>query len=175
MVDQFINTASNKRKDAYGGSVENRSRFAIEVSKKVAEAIGADRTGIRLSPYGVFNDMEIFDTVNETYEYLATELGKLKLAYIHIVDHSSQGAPEVPQLIKDKIKAAFKGNIIASGGLNKVKAENILKAEKGDLVAFGTPFIANPDLVYKMKNNAELNVPNPETFFTPGAEGYLDY
>ena len=175
LIDQFINTASNKRKDIYGGSIENRSRFAIEVSKKVADAIGADRTGIRISPYGVFNDMEIFESIDKTFEYLATELGKLNLAYIHIVDHSSQGAPEVPQKIKDTIKAAFKGSFIASGGLNLDKAEAILNEDKGDLVAFGVPFIANPDLVYRMKNNKGLNTPNPDTFFTPGIEGYLDY
>jgi N-ethylmaleimide reductase len=175
LIDQFINTASNKRKDTYGGSLENRSRFAIEVSKKVAEAIGADRTGIRLSPYGVFNDMEIFEMIDETFEYLATELRKLNLAYIHIVDHSSQGAPEVPQNIKDTIRAAFKGNFIASGGLNLDKAETVLSEGKGDLVAFGVPFISNPDLVYRMKNNIALNAPNPDTFFTSGIEGYLDY
>jgi len=175
LIDQFINTASNIRKDMYGGSIENRSRFAIEVSKKVADAIGGDKTGIRISPYGVFNDMEIFESVDETFEYLATELGKLNLAYIHIVDHSSQGAPEVPQLIKDKIRGAFKGTFIASGGLNLEKAETVLNDEKGDLVAFGVPFIANPDLVYRFKNNIELSNPNPDTFFTPGIEGYLDY
>lgn len=175
LIDQFINTASNKRKDMYGGSVENRTRFAIEVSKKVADAIGADRTGVRISPYGVFNDMEIFESVDETFEYLATELGKLNLAYIHIVDHSSQGAPEVPQNIKDRIKAAFKGSFIASGGLNLDKAETILNDGKGDLVAFGVPFIANPDLVYRFKNNIELSSPNPDTFFSAGIEGYLDY
>ncbi len=175
LIDQFINTASNKRKDTYGGSLENRSRFAIEVSKKVADAIGADRTGIRLSPYGVFNDMEIFEMIDETFEYLATELRKLNLAYIHIVDHSSQGAPEVPQNIKDTIRAAFKGNFIASGGLNLDKAETVLSEGKGDLVAFGVPFISNPDLVYRMKNNIVLNTPDPHTFFTAGIEGYLDY
>ncbi len=175
LVDQFINTATNKRTDAYGSSIENRSKFAIEVSKKVADAIGAERTGIRLSPYGVFNDMEIFDTVDETYEYLATALGKLKLAYIHIVDHSSQGAPEVPQHIKDTIKTAFNGTFIASGGLNFEKAETVLKEDKGDLVAFGVPFISNPDLVYRMKNNIALNAADPTTFFTASTEGYLDY
>ncbi|MFK5974550.1 MAG: alkene reductase, partial [Flavobacteriaceae bacterium] len=175
LIEQFINTASNIRKDNYGGSIENRSRFAIEVSKKVADAIGADRTGIRLSPYGVFNGMEIFESVDETFEYLATEIGKLNLAYIHIVDHSSQGAPEVPQRIKDTIKTAFKGDFIASGGLNLNKAETILKKDKGDLVAFGVPFIANPDLVYRFKNNKALSSPNPDTFFSAGIEGYLDY
>lgn len=175
LIEQFINTASNKRTDNYGGSFENRSRFALEVAEKVANAIGANKTGVRVSPYGVFNDMDIFDSVDETFEYLATELGKLNLAYIHVVDHSSQGAPEVPQKIKEAIKAAFNGTYIASGGLDLNKAEAILNANKGDLVAFGVPFIANSDLVSKMKNNIALNAPDPDTFFTPGIEGYLDY
>jgi len=175
LINQFINTASNKRKDTYGGSIKNRSRFALEVSKKIAEAIGADKVGIRLSPYGAFNGMEIYDNIDETYKYLATELGKLKLLYIHIVDLSSQGAPEVPQHIKDTIRESFKGNIIANGGLNLEEAAAILSREKADLVAFGRPFISNPDLVYRMKNKIALNEPNFDTFYTPGKEGYIDY
>ena len=175
LIDQFINTASNKRKDSYGGSIENRSRFALEVSLKVAAAIGPEKTGIRLSPYGVFNDMEIFEDVDETYKYLAIELGKLNLAYIHIVDHSSQGAPEVPQKIKNVIKSEFNNSIIASGGLDKDKAELLLQDDQGDLVAFGVPFIANPDLVSRMERALPLNLPNPDTFFSSGIEGYLDY
>ena len=153
LIDQFINTASNKRQDSYGGSVENRCRFALEVSKKVADAIGAERTGIRLSPYGVYNDMEIFDGLEDTYEYLAGELGKLNLRYIHIVDHSSQGAPEVAESVKAKIRNAFGKDVIASGGLDKEKAENILNENRGSLVAFGQAFLANPDLVYKLEND----------------------
>ena len=175
LVDQFINPTTNKRVDEYGGSVENRSRFALEVAEGISDAIGADKTSIRLSPYGTFNDMEHFDSLEETYEYLATELGKLNLAYIHIVDHSSQGAPEVPQSMKDKIKTAFNGTFIASGGLDKIKAEIILNEDKGDLVAFGVPFLANPDLVNKMKNDLPLNNPDFDTFYTPGEKGYTDY
>ena len=175
LIDQFINTASNKRRDAYGGSGENRSRFAIEAAQKVAEAIGAERTGIRLSPYGAFNDMEIFEGLEDTFEYLAGELGKLHLAYIHIVDHSSMGAPEVTESVKSKIKAAFGGTIIISGGLDKEKAEAALLEEKGELAAFGRPFLANPDLVYRMENDLELNPPDFATFYTPGEKGYTDY
>lgn len=175
LIDQFNNAGSNHRTDEYGGSTENRSRFALEVAKKISEAIGADKTGIRLSPFGVYNDMAIFDGLEEQFVYLATELGKLNLAYLHIVDHSSQGAPEVPQSIKDKMNEAFDGIFIASGGLNKEKAEGILNNGQGDLVAFGVPFLANPDLVERFKNNAELNAPDMGTFFTPGEKGYLDY
>lgn len=175
LIDQFINTASNRRQDEYGGSIENRSRFALEVASKVADAIGAERTGIRLSPYGVYNDMEIFENIEENYEYLATELDKLNLLYIHIVDHSSQGAPEVPESVKSIIRNAFGGDIIASGGLDKEKAEAILNENRGSLVAFGQAFLANPDLVYKFENDLPLNSPDYDTFFTPGEKGYLDY
>ncbi len=175
LIDQFINTASNKRTDEYGGSYKNRARFAIEVAQKVAEEIGSYRTAIRFSPYGVFNDAEIFDDVEETYEFLAGEMKKLELAYIHIVDHSSMGAPEVTQSVKDKIRNAFGGTIIASGGLDKEKAEAILNEGKGNLVAFGRPYLANPDLVYRLQNDIEFNQPDFSTFYTPGEKGYTDY
>ena len=175
LIEQFINPASNNREDEYGDSIENRSRFVLEVATKVIEAIGAESTGIRLSPYGVFNDMEIFDSVDETFEYIADQLGKMKLAYIHIVDHSSMGTPEVPESIKLKIKEAFNGPIIISGGLNKESAEKALNENKGDLAAFGRPFIANPDLVRRMKNDQELTEPDQDTFYSAGEEGYTDY
>jgi N-ethylmaleimide reductase len=175
LVDQFINTASNKRTDNYGGSVKNRARFAVEVAKAVSEAIGAEKTGIRFSPYGVFNDQEVFADVEETFEYLAGEMGKLNLMYIHIVDHSAMGAPEVTPSVKTKMKNAFGGNVIASGGRNKEKAEEAIRSGEGELVAFGSSFLANPDLVYRMKNNIKLNTPDFDTFYTPGEKGYTDY
>ena len=175
LIDQFNNPASNQRTDAYGGSNENRFRFAIEVATKVSEAIGAEKTGIRLSPYGVFNDMQIYDGIENGFEYAAKELGKLKLAYIHIVDHSSMGAPEVPKSVKTKIREAFGGVIIASGGMDNKKAENVLANNEAELVAFGKPFISNPDLVSRLQYNAELNQPDFDTFYTPGEKGYNDY
>ncbi len=175
LIDQFINTASNKRTDEYGGSYKNRARFAIEVAQKVAAEIGSYRTAIRFSPYGVFNDAEIFEDIEETYEYLAGEMKKLELAYIHIVDHSSMGAPEVTESVKSKIRNAFGGTIIASGGFDKEKAEAILNEGKGDLVAFGRPYISNPDLVYRLENNIEFSQPDFGTFYTPGEKGYTDY
>lgn len=175
LIDQFINPASNQRKDSYGNSIQNRCRFAIEVAQKIATVIGPEKTGIRLSPYGVFNDMVIFDQIEQTYAYLADALGKIKLIYIHLVDHSSMGAPKVPESIGSTIRKAFWGNIIASGGLDKTKAEAILEEHKAELTAFGRPFLANPDLVDKMKNDLALNNPDYDTFYTPGEKGYTDY
>ena len=174
LLDQFINTASNQREDQYGGSIENRNRFALEVATRVAQAIGADRTGIRLSPYGVYNEMEIFKDVDASYTQLAEALGKLKLLYIHIVDHSAQGAPEVPTAVKAIIRERFAGEIIASGGLNKEKAEAILQTTD-NLVAFGQAFLANPDLVYRYEKDLPLNAADSSSFFTSDTKGYLDY
>jgi N-ethylmaleimide reductase len=176
LIDQFINTASNKRTDKYGGTMENRARFVIEVAAKVAEAIGPEKTGIRLSPYGAFNDMESFEGLEDTFEYIAQELGKLNLAYIHVVDHSSMGAPEVPESVKSKIQMAFGGPIIVSGGFNdRTRAEIVIEQGKGDLVAFARPYISNPDLVYRLENDLPLDQPDPDTFYTPGEKGYTDY
>jgi N-ethylmaleimide reductase len=176
LIDQFINTATNKRTDKYGGTMENRARFVIEVAAKVAEAIGPEKTGIRLSPYGAFNDMESFEGLEDTFEYIAQELGKLNLAYIHVVDHSSMGAPEVPESVKSKIQMAFDGTIIASGGFNdRTRAEEVIEQGKGDLVAFARPYISNPDLVYRLENDLTLDQPDPDTFYTPGEKGYTDY
>lgn len=175
LIDQFLNTASNQRSDRWGGAVENRIRFAVEVAKRVAERIGGDRTGIRLSPYGVFNGMAPDDEHDELFERLAEELGKLNLAYIHIVDHSSMGAPAVKDEIKQTIRKSFGGTIVLSGGYGKERAERDLQAGSGQLVAFGRPFIANPKLVSKLRTDAELVEPDPSTFYTPGKEGYIDY
>ncbi len=175
LIDQFINTASNIRSDEYGGSIENRSRFALEITQKVVDAIGAEKTGIRISPYGAFNDMGTFEDLEETYEYLAQELAQLKLAYIHIVEMSSMGGPEVPLSLKLKIRNVFGGPIIRSGGLDKEKAEAALNNSEGELVSFGRSIIANPDLVYRMENNLPLQDPDFDTFYTPGGKGYTDY
>lgn len=175
LIEQFLNTATNLRTDNYGGSVENRNRFAIEVAQKVAAAIGAEKTAIRLSPYGVFNDIAIYDGIEDAFTQLVTELGKLKLVYLHLVDHSSQGAPTVPQTLKTQLQKAFGGTFIYSGGLDKASAETVLEEGRGDLVAFGRPFLANPDLVERLQNDLELAQPDYTKLYTPGADGYSDY
>ena len=175
LMDQFLNTASNQREDRYGGSIENRMRFVLEVAKATVAAISGDRVGIRISPYGVFNGMQADTDMDELYTRLSQELGKLGLTYIHVVDHSSMGAPEVSSSMKSKIRAAFKGTYILSGGYDLKLAEEELGAGKGELVAFGRPFISNADLVQKLKSGTELKPANPDTFYTPGEAGYTDY
>ncbi len=175
LIDQFLNVASNLRTDVYGGTPENRNLFALEVAKAVVAAIGAERTGIRLSPFGGFSDMVGWDGLEAQFVDLAVGLGKLKLTYIHIVDHSSMGMPEVPIHTKEGIRDAFGGTIIISGGLDRAKAEAALQQGLGQLAAFGRSYLANPDLVERLRTNAPLNEPDPKTFYTPGAAGYTDY
>ncbi|MGZ3782337.1 MAG: alkene reductase [Pseudobdellovibrionaceae bacterium] len=175
LVDQFINVASNHRKDQWGGSIENRIRFPLAVAKACADAIGADRVGIRLSPYGVFNGMTPDPQMDELYVLLSKKLSEMGLAYIHIVDHSSMGAPPVSAQLKAKIREAFKGPYILSGGYDNERAQADLKEGKGDLVAFGRPYISNPDLVEKLRTGKSLTIPDHNTFYTPGEKGYTDY
>jgi len=175
LIDQFLNTASNQRTDRWGGSVENRIRFAVEVAKAVVAAIGADSVGMRISPYGAFNGMVADAEMDALYLRLIEELNPLGLAYIHVVDHSSMGAPEVSATLKAQIRSAFNGSYILSGGYDAARAAADLAADRGDAVAFGRPFIANPDLVQKLQSGAELTAPDFSTFYTPGEKGYTDY
>jgi len=175
LPNQFLNPKSNQRTDEYGGSAENRSRFVIEIAQATVDAIGAEKVGIRLSPYGVFNGMGEFDGIDEQYSNLAEELGKIGLVYIHLADMSAMTQVPVPSTIKETIKAKFGGPVILNGAYDKDRAEGDIDAGKADLVAIGIPFIANPDLVTRMKKGLELAAPKQDLFYTPGAEGYSDY
>lgn len=175
LIEQFISPISNHRSDAWGGSVDHRLQFPVKVAEKVAGSIGAGRVGIRVSPYGVFNDMAAYPEIEATYTELARRLSGLKLAYIHIVDHSSMGAPEVKSEMKQAIRKNFAGALILSGGYDAAKAEHDLQAKKADLIAFGRPFISNPDLVGKLKEGRPLREADAKTFYTPGEKGYIDY
>jgi N-ethylmaleimide reductase len=175
LLEQFIRPTSNQRTDRYGGSIENRARFVLEVADAVIKAIGKDKVGIRLSPFGVFNDMPLYDAMEADYTYIAQQLNLRGLAYIHLVDHSSMGAPPVPASMKTALRNVFKGKLILSGGYDAARAESDLAAGKCDLVAVGKPFLANPDLVTRWKTGAALNAPDMNTFYTPGPKGYTDY
>lgn len=175
LLEQFIRPTSNKRTDAYGGPIENRARFVLDVVKATIAAIGKDKVGIRLSPYGVFNDLPLYPEIEADYNYLAHQLNASGLLYIHLVDHSAMGAPPVPQSIKDTFRKVFKGALILSGGYDAARAEADLEAGKADLIAVGRPLLANPDLVERWKAGAALNAPDMNTFYTPGAKGYTDY
>ncbi len=175
LIDQFLNTVSNQRTDAWGGSVENRIRFAVEVARRVASRIGSDRVGIRVSPFGAFNKMQPDDAMEDLYATLAHKLSDLGLVYIHVVDHSAMGAPPVPATTKAKIRQGFRGTYILSGGYDRARAASDLTEKRGDLVAFGRPFLANPRLVSRLKSGATLAQPDFSTLYTPGDRGYIDY
>jgi len=175
LLEQFIRPNSNQRTDRYGGSTENRARFVLEVADAVIKAIGKDKVGIRLSPFGVFNDMPLYDAMEADYTYLAQQLNAKGLVYIHLVDHSSMGAPPVPGSIKSMFRSEFKGKLILSGGYDAARAESDLAAGKCDLIAVGRPFLANPDLVARWKAGDAVNEPDMNTFYTPGPKGYTDY
>ncbi|MGB5103987.1 MAG: alkene reductase [Steroidobacteraceae bacterium] len=175
LIDQFLNTASNRRSDRWGGSIENRIRFAVQVARAAAAAIGAERVGMRISPHGVFNGMAPDADMDALYLRLIVALNDIGLVHIHMVDHSSMGAPPVGDELKARLRTAFKGRYILSGGYDAARAEADLVAGKGDLVAFGRPFIANPDLVQKLKKGGELMPADPATLYTPDAKGYTEF
>jgi N-ethylmaleimide reductase len=175
LLDQYLNPNVNRRTDEYGGSVENRCRFVVEVATSVAKAIGKGKTGIRLSPYGSTNDVGQFPETEEQYAYLAKKLNVMGIAYIHLVDHSSMGAPKVELSTVQKIRNNFKNSLMLSGGYAHERAEKDLASGMADLIAFGRGFLANPDFVSRMQHNAEFNPPAMDTFYTPDAKGYTDY
>jgi N-ethylmaleimide reductase len=175
LLEQFIRPNTNKRTDDYGGPIEKRARFVLDVVAATTGVIGADKVGIRLSPFGVFNDMPSYDAMETDYAWLAEHLEKSGVVYIHLVDHSALGAPPVPDSIKKTFRKQFKRTLILSGGYDAARAESDLAAGKCDLVAVGRPFLANPDLVERWKTGAAVNEPDMSTFYTPGPKGYTDY
>jgi N-ethylmaleimide reductase len=172
LIDQFLRDGSNKRTDNYGGSLENRARFLCEVVKAVSDAIGSDRVGLRLSPLNSYNDMIDSDPI-ALISYLATRLNEFKLAYLHVMRadfFQVQSADVMPVA-----RSLYKGVLIGNMGYNAEEADKAIKNGDLDAIAFGTSFLANPDLPSRMQEGAELNAPDASTFYTPGAKGYTDY
>jgi len=176
LPEQFLSPVSNIRTDKYGGSIENRCLFVLDVVKAVAQTIGKEKTGIRLSPYGTANDMPHYPEIVETYTYLANKLNKLGIVYLHLVDHSSMGAPEVPTEMKQIIRKFFKKNLMLSGGYDRDRAESDIENGQADLIAFGKPFINNPDLVKRMQHHYPLSSElKTDLFYSADEKGYTDY
>ena len=174
LLDQFAKDGANKRGDAYGGSIENRARLMLEVAKAVAAEAGADRTGIRISPVTPSND--ISDSHPQPlFDYIVDHLNALKLAYIHVVEGATGGPRDIAPFDYASLRKRFKGAYIANNGYDFELATQVLAANAADLIAFGKPFIANPDLVERLKRGAPLNVPDKATFYGGGAKGYTDY
>ncbi|PCH83754.1 MAG: alkene reductase [Piscirickettsiaceae bacterium] len=168
LLDQFLQDSTNHRTDSYGGSLENRARFMLEVTDAVISVWGADRVGMHLAPKGDAHDMGDSDLLG-TFTYVATELGKRKIAFICARETGGDGC------FSPKLKAAFGGVYIANQGFTKESASDVLKAEEADAVAFGQLYIANPDLVSRFQTNEPLNDPDPATFYAFTSKGYTDY
>jgi len=170
------NGALNTRNDRSGGrSIENRLRFTLETVDAIAAAIGSERTGIRLSPFGRYNDMPPFEGEAETYLKLAAELSSRKLAYVHISDQTKWADASIPKNYLKEFRQAYHGTLILAGGYLKANGQAALDADEADLIAVGKPFLANPDLVERLRNNWPLNEPDRATFYTAGTQGYIDY
>jgi N-ethylmaleimide reductase len=174
LMEQFLNPHSNQRNDNYGASIENRSRFVLEVTKAVADAIGKEKVGLRISPYSTFNDMPVYNNIAETYSYLSNEISKLDILYLHLIDYAARASDEGIKLIKT-IRNNFNNLLILNGGYTKERADRALNEDSADLISFGSSFLANPDLPYRFKNNIPLATPDSNTFYTAGEVGYTDY
>jgi 2,4-dienoyl-CoA reductase-like NADH-dependent reductase (Old Yellow Enzyme family) len=184
LFDQFFNPSVNDRQDDYSSTMENRIRFAVEVVEAVGARIGFGRIGIRISPYGQLYDMPLFPDILETFEALGRELAKRSIAYVHIMDQtdffmSAEGTgtsqSDLETLLR-RLKAALGDtSLILAGRMTRDRAESLISAGLIDLAAFGIPFIANPDLVARLKNDHPLSEPIKETFYGGGSEGYTDY
>lgn len=172
LPEQFLNPNINTRTDGYGGSIRNRAKFTLQIVERTVAAIGKTKVGIRLSPFSTIADMPPYNdaVVNETYTYLATEINKMGIAYLHL-----SANPDIPQLTYDSIRPAFLNTIILSNGLTPETAEAALHEGFADLVAFGRSFLANPDFVTRIQKRAALNSVDFKTLYSPGAVGYTDY
>ncbi|RKH48282.1 alkene reductase [Corallococcus sicarius] len=169
LLEQFLHPHANRRTDGYGGSVEKRARFVLEVVKATADAIGPERLGIRLSPHNTFNDLPAHDEVQAQYATLAR--GLRGLLYVHVVANPHAGFAATLQAVR----ANFEGPLMLNGGFDRTRAQAALEAGQADLISFGRPYIANPDLVQRMQRDAALAVAAQDKFYTPGPEGYVDY
>ncbi len=174
LVDQFLRDGSNHRTDAYGGSVENRCRFALELVDACAAAIGADRVGIRLSPVSGVNG--ITDSNPQAlFGALVEALDQRNIAFIHFVEGQTDGARDISDFDFAAARRRFRGAYIANNGYTGDTARVAIDSGAADAIAFGRPFISNPDLVTRLKTNAPLAPANPNTFYGGGTEGYTDY
>lgn len=175
LLEQFLHDHSNKRTDIYGGSIENRARLLLEVTQAVIDVWGADRVGVRLSPFGTYNDVGDSDPIT-LYRYVLTELAKLDIAYLSVIEARSANGMEIsmPQSV-DQLRPFWSKTLIIAGGFSKESAEAAIEAGKADAVAFGRQFIANPDLPIRFETNAPLNKYNRATFYGGGVDGYISY
>jgi N-ethylmaleimide reductase len=176
LIDQFLQDGSNQRTDEYGGSIENRAKFLLEVVAAVASVWGADRVGIKLSPSNTFYGM--YDSnPKATFSYVLNALNRFNLAYVHLMEPNEVDLDtrDVLHPVTPLFRPIYKGTLITNGGYDKETGNSILASGDADLVSFGKLFLANPDLPKRFELNAPLNTPDPKTFYAPNEKGYTDY
>ncbi|RMN98733.1 N-ethylmaleimide reductase [Pseudomonas syringae pv. apii] len=174
LLDQFIKDGANQRTDAYGGSIENRARLLLEVTAAVVAEIGAERTGIRLSPVSPANGVSSSEPQAQ-FDYIVEQLNALDIVYLHVVEGATGGPRDVAPFDFDALRQRFQNTYIANNGYDQNLASSRLAQDKADLIAFGRPFIGNPDLVERLKAGAPLSAFDPTTIYGGGAAGYIDY
>ena len=174
LIDQFLRDGANKREDAYGGSPPNRARLAIEIMRAVADEVGAGRTGLRISPTGRANDLHDSDPA-AVFGYLLSELDSLGLSYVHMIEQFHDHPSDEEFEAQRQIRAAWSGPMILNGRYDAARGAQNVREGRATAIAYGRPFIANPDLVERFRQNAPLNEPDQNTFYTAGAKGYIDY
>lgn len=174
LLDQFLRDGINQRTDAYGGSIENRARLLLEVTEAIVREIGAERTGIRLSPVTPANDA-VDSNPQPLFNYVVEQLDRLGLVYIHVIEGSTGGPRDNLPFDYGALRSRYRGAWIVNNGYDRAMAENAVANGRGDLIAFGRPFISNPDLVERLRSDAPLAQLNRATLYGGGAEGYTDY
>ncbi|WP_199634735.1 alkene reductase [Serratia sp. PAMC26656] len=174
LLEQFLKDGANQRTDEYGGSIENRARLLLDVVAAVKDEIGVERTGVRISPVSPANAISSSDPQPQ-YDYLVEQLDALGIVYLHVVEGATGGPRDVSPFDYGSLRRRFKNTYIGNNGYDLALASNQLAEGKADLFAFGRPFIANPDLVERLKTQAPLATLVPETLYGGGAEGYTDY
>ncbi|MFM9912302.1 MAG: alkene reductase [Methylophilaceae bacterium] len=174
LLDQFLRDASNKRTDQYGGSIPNRTRLLLEVMATVCKVWGSDRVGVRISPINSFNDMQDSNP-QALFNHVADVLSPFNLAYLHVVEVGIGATEVLPDFDFAALRRAFKGNYMANGGYDKARGNAAIASGHADCVAFGVPFIANPDLVARYAKDAPLNEADQSSFYGGTEKGYIDY
>ncbi|MFM5585481.1 alkene reductase [Aeromonas rivipollensis] len=174
LLEQFLKDGANLRTDGYGGSIENRARLLLEVTAAVVKEIGADRTGVRISPVSPANGISCSDPQPQ-YDYLVERLSALGVVYLHVIEGATGGPRDVAPFDFASLRRRFKQTYLANNGYDLTLASSALAQGKADLFAFGRPFISNPDLVERLQQGAPLAALRPETLYGGGAEGYIDY
>lgn len=175
LLEQFLNPHTNLRNDKYGGSIENRIKLAVEITKAVVAKIGENRVGVRLSPGSQIFDMPFYPEWQETYLTLANAINDIGVGYIHLNDELRNSTRVISMDFLSQFRESFKGLLILAGGMSRTLAEEYLEVGLIDLAAYGKPFISNPDLVFRLREGKPLTVPDETTFYGGGKKGYTDY